>query len=139
MPIFHTNFKSSDPRPSRPGNSQRFMGADGAGIAAVIGGVVSGQLTSLTMNVGGDGFAGPYPVGTRRTVKAICRGASGRITTVRVRNVLDTVTDISIAAWLQGIVDPSGALPLVAVAGGVFIPGTTDPIVAVTVTVNGLT
>jgi len=133
--VYHANFKTREYRPSRPANSITFgAGSDAAAaaVAAELQNWTVGQLTSLSKRVGGDGPITPYPVGTRITATAHCRGTDDSIYRVRFRNVHEGVSEADIVALLTGVAGPSGSsFPVAALSGHPLIPGTTVEIVLV--------
>lgn len=134
MGVYHANFASADPRPTRPSNAITFGAADdtvAAAVATELANWTTGQRTSLTSRVGGLGYdLGAYVVGTRFTLNALVRADSGQVWRTRVRNAIDTVVPADIVAWLTGAagaVDPD----IVALSAPPAIPGSNAPITSV--------
>jgi len=132
---YHANFRTQSYRSSRPSNSITFFAAsDGAAaaVAAELGNWTTGRLTSLTKNIGGDGYTGPYPVGTRITCTAHVADSTGAVSRVRFRNVLDTVSEADIVALLTGVAGSSGiGATLTPLGSPPQLPGTDNSIVTV--------
>jgi hypothetical protein len=132
---YHANFHSESYRSSRPANAVAFYAAnDGAAaaVAAELGNWTTGRLTSLTKNIGGDGTAGPYPTGTRRTCFAQASTADGRVHKIRFRNVNAGVSEDDIVALLTGVAGTGGiGAGFVILGAPPKIPGTTNDITGV--------
>jgi len=131
--LYHANFASADPRPTRGPATVAFGAADdtvAAAVASELGNWTTGQLTSLSKRVGGNGYdVADYPGGTRITLNSLVAAADGKVWRVRVRNAKDSVTDESRSNWLLGLADVDTGIA--ALASPPAIPGAFDVITRV--------